>query len=73
MVLRVVNLFPLIASQRTTSVLMAVDVYSVLQDTSFLYMGRLLEGFGVGVMSYVVCIIKLHALLCLESMSTCAF
>ncbi|XP_044340291.1 uncharacterized protein [Triticum aestivum] len=24
----------------------------VLQDTSFLYMGRLLEGFGVGVISY---------------------
>ncbi|XP_037420796.1 uncharacterized protein LOC119285563 isoform X4 [Triticum dicoccoides] len=26
----------------------------VLQDTSFLYMGRLLEGFGVGVISYTV-------------------
>jgi len=49
------------------------DGCSALQDTSFLYMGRLLEGFGVGVISYVVCIIKLHAWLCLESMSTCAF
>ncbi|XP_066361894.1 sugar transporter ERD6-like 4 isoform X1 [Miscanthus floridulus] len=27
---------------------------SIAKDTSFLYMGRLLEGFGVGVMSYVV-------------------
>ncbi|OQU78432.1 hypothetical protein SORBI_3009G235700 [Sorghum bicolor] len=27
---------------------------SLAKDTSFLYMGRLLEGFGVGVMSYVV-------------------
>ncbi|AQK88617.1 Sugar transporter ERD6-like 6 [Zea mays] len=27
---------------------------SVLQDSSFLYMGRLLEGFGVGIISYVV-------------------
>ncbi|AQK92258.1 Retrovirus-related Pol polyprotein LINE-1 [Zea mays] len=38
----------------TTSALMAVDVWSALQHTSFLYMGRLLEGFGVGVISYVV-------------------
>ncbi|AQK92241.1 Retrovirus-related Pol polyprotein LINE-1 [Zea mays] len=49
-----VSLFPLIASQMTTSALMAVDVWSALQHTSFLYMGRLLEGFGVGVISYVV-------------------
>jgi hypothetical protein len=36
---------------------------SALQDTSFLYVGRLLEGFGVGVISYVVStVIKLHAL-----------
>ena len=33
---------------------------SALQDSSFLYMGRLLEGFGVGIISYVVSIIKLH-------------
>jgi hypothetical protein len=33
---------------------------SVLQDSSFLYMGRLLEGFGVGIISYVVSMIKLH-------------
>lgn len=26
----------------------------VLQDSSFLFMGRLLEGFGVGIISYVV-------------------
>jgi len=25
------------------------------QDSSFLFMGRLLEGFGVGVISYTVC------------------
>jgi len=33
---------------------------SALQDSSFLYMGRLLEGFGVGIISYVVSVIKLH-------------
>lgn len=27
-----------------------------MQDSSFLYMGRLLEGFGVGVISYTVCL-----------------
>jgi SP family facilitated glucose transporter-like MFS transporter 8 len=27
-----------------------------VQDSSFLFMGRLLEGFGVGVISYVVCL-----------------
>ncbi|AQK92244.1 Retrovirus-related Pol polyprotein LINE-1 [Zea mays] len=42
---------------------------SFAKHTSFLYMGRLLEGFGVGVISYVVCIIKLHAWLCLEKIS----
>jgi hypothetical protein len=26
-----------------------------IQDSSFLFMGRLLEGFGVGVISYTVC------------------
>jgi len=26
-----------------------------MQDASFLYMGRLLDGFGVGIISYVVC------------------
>jgi hypothetical protein len=27
-----------------------------IQDSSFLFMGRLLEGFGVGVISYTVCL-----------------
>ena len=36
---------------------------SVLQDSSFLYMGRLLEGFGVGIISYTVSISRLHAFL----------
>jgi hypothetical protein len=52
-----------LSSQMTASALMAVNVCSALQDTSFLYVGRLLEGFGVGVISYVVStVIKLHAL-----------
>jgi MFS transporter, SP family, ERD6-like sugar transporter len=61
MALRVSVYFHSLSSQMTTSALMAVDVYFALQDTSFLYMGRLLEGFGVGVISYVVSLIKLHA------------
>jgi len=29
-----------------------------VKDSSFLYMGRLLEGFGVGVISYTVWLVK---------------
>ena len=32
-----------------------VNVCFTIQDASFLYMGRLLEGFGVGIISYTVC------------------
>ena len=31
-----------------------VNVCFAIQDASFLYMGRLLEGFGVGIISYTV-------------------
>jgi SP family facilitated glucose transporter-like MFS transporter 8 len=38
---------------------------SFAKDTSFLYMGRLLEGFGVGIISYTV-ILNLTSYLLME-------
>lgn len=29
-------------------------IYNFVQDSSFLFMGRLMEGFGVGIISYTV-------------------
>lgn len=46
------------------------DVF--LKDSSFLYMGRLLEGFGVGVISYTVCYSSYGKNFC-ELFGNCAF